>query len=216
MATPSVATPSSVNLKKSFARVQESLAALADNLGIVRNFSVPFISGQSAADHVKSVGLVAATSGGLTGNLLTSGHRSGGRGYGSGDGETAGHPVPKLKETKIPKDWEDAKVAISAAQRYISQVGSLLGDKNQAVVTAQSQLDLVKKTSAAGMTVFDFIVLVQQCLYAPTQAIARSHSGIKDGGHAPQLRAPAPGTAPTEDDAQPSSASAAPAPAVGQ
>lgn len=201
------AQPSSgVNLKKSFAKVQESLAALADGLGVKRSFTVPFIDGQPTADHVDSVGRAAATAGGLTKNLLTSGHHSTGRGWGSGDGQTVGHPVPKLKETTIPKDWEDAKAAIAAAQRYISQVRSLLGEKDQSVTTAQSQLDLVKPTDAAGMSVFDFIVLIQQVLFTLTQNVAKAHSGTKDGGHAPNLRAPAPGTAPTDDDAQPAPA----------
>jgi hypothetical protein len=182
--------PGKVNLKKSFARVQESLAALADNLGVTRSFTCPFVDGQPTAEHVKSVGQIAATVGGLTGNLLTSGHRSGGRGFGSGDGQTIGHPVQKLKETIIPKNDESAKAAISAAQRYLSQVGSLLGEKDQSVQVAQSQLDLVKPTNAAGMTAFDFIVLVQQVLFTPTQAISRAHSGTKPGGHAPQFRAP--------------------------
>lgn len=200
----------SVNLKKSFARVQESLATLADGLGVKRSFTVPFFDGQPTSEHVASVGQAAQQNGGLTKNLLTSGHRSSGRGWGSGDGETAGHPVAKLKETIIPRDWEDAKVAIAAAQHYLNQIESLLGKTDQSVVTAQSQLNLVKPTNAAGMTVFDFIVLVQQVLFTPTQSVARAHSGTKDGGHAPNLRAPAPGTAPTDDDAQPSGAPAAP------
>jgi hypothetical protein len=213
--TPAPAS-SGVNLKKSFAKVQESLAALADGLGVKRSFTVPFVDGQPTAEHVASVGQAAQQNGGLTKNLITSGHRSDGRGWGSGDGETAGHPVQKLKETLIPKEWDDATAAISAAQRYISAIGSLLGKTDQSVVTAQSQLNLVKPTNAAGMTLFDFCVLIQQVLFTPTQSVARSHSGTKAGGHAPNLRAPAPGTAPTEDDAQPGTAPAAPAAPVQQ
>jgi hypothetical protein len=210
--TPNAAPsdPGKINLKKSFAKVQESLAALADGLGVKRAFAVPFVSGESAADHIKSVGNAAATAGGLGHVLLTSGHKSGGKGYGSGDGETVGHHAQKLRETLIPKDWPEAQAAISAAQRFISQVGSLLGEKDQSVQVAQSQLDLVKKTSGAGMSAFDFFVLIQQCLFAPTQAIARAHSGTKPGGHSPALRAPH--NPPTDDNAPAAAAPDAAAP----
>ena len=98
----------SVNLQKSFSSVNEHLAKQFDGAGVHRSFTVPYVDGQPMADHIKSVGQAAVTAGGITGNLLTSAHRAGGKGYGSADGETAAHPVQKLKNTIIPKDDEAA------------------------------------------------------------------------------------------------------------
>jgi hypothetical protein len=40
------------------------------------------------------------------------------------------------------------------------------------------------------MNLLDFGVMMTQIMYRPNQAVARAHSGTKDGGHAPHLRAP--------------------------
>jgi hypothetical protein len=179
-----------VNLQKSFAKLNENLQKQLDTSGVKRNFTVPYIDGQPTADHIKAVGAAAAQTGGLTGNLLTTAHHSEGRGWGTGDGHTVGYPGDKLRTTLIPKGDEHAKDTIEAAQAHLNNFKKLLGDDNPSVTTAQGQLDLVKKTDGAGMNLLDFGVLLSQIMFAPTQEIARAHSGTKDGGHGPQLRAP--------------------------
>jgi hypothetical protein len=180
-----------VNLKKNYSALNARLAKLYDESGVKRSFTVPYIEGQSEADHIASVGQAASQTGGLTGNLVTSAHHSDGKGYGSGDGHTIGHPGEKLRQTLIPHDDENAKAVIAAAQKCITDFKFLLGDDDPTVQTAQGHLDLVKKASGAGMNLFDFGVLVIQIMQKPTQAIAQAHSKTKDGGHAPQLRGPA-------------------------
>jgi hypothetical protein len=184
--------PETVNIKKSYSALNESLAKLFDESGVRRTFTVPYILGQEMKDHINAVGTAAKQAGGLATNFITSAHHSTGKGYGSGDGHTLGHPSEKLRQTIIPKDDERAKAVIAAAQKCISNFKFLLGDDDSTVKTAQGQLDLVKPTSGAGMTLFDFGVLVINILHAPTQAVARAHNGTKEGGHQPTLRAPAP------------------------
>lgn len=194
--------PDTVNLKKSFSVLNERLGKQFDESGVRRSFTVPYIAGQPMADHIKSVGQAAAQVGGFTKNLMTTAHHSDGKGWGSADGHTIAHPADKLRATIIPKDDEYAKASIAAAQKHINNFKFLLGDKNPAVVTAQSQLDLVKKTSGAGMNLMDFGVLLTQIMVKPTQNVAQAHSGTKSGGHSPQLRAPL-GAAPAEGESQP-------------
>ena len=191
--------PETVNLQRSYSKLNESLANQFDQSGVWRSFTVPYIDGQSMSDHIAAVGQVAAQSGGLTNNLLTTAHHSDGKGWGSGDGHTVGHPSDKLRSTIIPKDDEKAKETISAAQQHLNNVKKLIGDGDPAVKTAQSQLDLVKTADGAGMNLLDFGVMMTQIMYGPNQAVARAHSGTKDGGHAPQLRAPGP---PAPEDGQ--------------
>lgn len=187
-----------VNLQKSFALLNEHLQKQLDASSVKRNFTVPYIDGQPTTDHIKAVGQAAAQTGGLTSNFLTTAHHSSGRGWGTGDGHTVGYPGDKLRTTIIPKNDESAKETIAAAQSHINNFKKLLGDDNPLVMTAQHQLDLVKSTDGAGMNLLDFGVLISQIMHAPTQAIARAHSGTKQGGHAPQLRAPGSQEAPEE------------------
>jgi hypothetical protein len=192
----------SVNLQKSYSALNEHLAKQFDESGVRRSFTVPYIDGQQMADHVAAVGQAASQSGGLTNNLLTTAHHSGGKGWGSGDGHTVGHPSDKLRSTIILKDDENAKATIAAAQKHLNNIKTLLGEADPIVQTAQGQLDLVKKADGAGMNLLDFGVMLTQVMYAPNQAVARAHSGTKDGGHAPQLRAPG-AAAPQESPAEP-------------
>lgn len=180
----------SVNLKKSYALMNEKLAQQFDGSGVKRSFTVPYVQGQPAEDHIAAVGQIAAQSGGLVGNLLTSAHHSTGKGWGSGDGATVGHPSEKLRTTIIPKNDEHAKATIDAAQKHLTNIETLLGDKDPAVQTAQSQLNLVKKSDGAGMNLLDFGVLLTQIMYAPHQAVARAHSNAHPDGMAPHLRGP--------------------------
>lgn len=186
-----------VNLKKSYSALNEHLTKQFDASGVRRSFTVPYIEGQPMADHINAVGQVATQSGGLTANMLTSAHHSEGKGWGSGDGHTVGHPSEKLRQTIIPKNNEAAKATIAAAQKHINNLKFLLGDKDPSIQTAQSQLDLVKRTDGAGMNLFDFGGMMTQMMVKPTQVVARAHSGTKEGGHSPHPRAPG-GAAPQE------------------
>lgn len=179
-----------VNLKKSYSTLNEKLAKQFDEAGVRRSFTVPYIEGQPMPEHVAAVGQAATQSGGLTNNLVTTAHHSTGKGWGSGDGHTVGHPAEKLRTTIILKGDANAKETIMAAQKHLNNIAKLLGEDDPAVVTANSQLGLVKKTDGAGMNLLDFGVMMTQIMHAPNQAVARAHSGSKDGGHAPHLRAP--------------------------
>jgi len=192
-----------IALSKLYSRLNESLAHLFDSMGVRRSFSVPYIEGQATAEHIKAVGTAATQNGGAYNNLITSAHHSGGKGWGSGDGHTVAHPADKLRTTLIPKGDENAKAAIDAAQKYLDGCAKLLGDDDPTILTANSQLKLVKKSDAAGMTLFDFGVFLIQITHPPTQAIGRKHSDTKSGGGSPQLRAPNPGTAPEEQESSP-------------
>jgi hypothetical protein len=179
-----------VNLHASYSRLNESLADQFDKAGVKRSFSVPYIDGQKTEDHIKAVGQAGIQSGGLSNNLMSTYHHASGKGWGHGEGETVGHPGDKLTETIIPKNDEHASKTIKAAQTHLNNIKSLLGDKESTVKEAQGQLDLVKKNNGAGMNLLHFGVFLQQIMNAPMQAVARAHSGTKDGGHAAHLRAP--------------------------
>jgi hypothetical protein len=183
-----------VNLKKSYSKLNSSLTKLFDESGVRRSFTVPYIEGQPMADHINTLNQAAQQVGGLTMNTITSSHHEGGKGYGSGDGHSVGHPADQLRTTIIPKGDEHAKAVIDAAQKHINNLKFLLGDKDPDVQAAQSSLDLVKPTEAAGMNLFDLASLAIGIMHKPTQAVARAHSGTKAGGHHAALRAPeAPG-----------------------
>lgn len=178
-----------VNLKKAYSLLNERLITLFDGSGVKRSLTVPYVNGQSMADHTQTVSKAVQNVGGLGANLLLTAHHSDGKGWGSGDGHTVAHPSDKLRSTIIPKDDEKAKAVIDAAQKYINGVKKLLGEEEPAVQVAQGQLNLVKKTEGQGMTLLDFGIFMTQMVYAPTQAVAKAHSGSKPGGHSVRLRA---------------------------
>jgi hypothetical protein len=178
-----------VNLKKSYSALNEALVKLFDESGVHRAFTVPYLQGQETKDHINAVGQAAQQVGGLTKNLIMSAHHAGAK-HGSGEGHTVGHPAEKLRQTMIPKDDENAKAAIAAAQKCINNFKFLLGDDDPTVQTAQGQLNLVKPINGAGMSLFDFGALLINIMFKPTQAAARAHSGTKPGGHAPHPRGP--------------------------
>ena len=178
-----------VNLQKSYSALNEALVKLFDESGVKRSFTVPYLEGQEGKDHINAVGQAATQVGGLTKNLIMSAHHSGGKGFGSGDGHTVGHPAEKLRQTTIPKDDPNAKAAIAIAQKCINNFKFLLGDE-PTVQTAQGQLNLVKPLSGAGMSLFDFGVLLINVMFKPSQMTAQKHNGAKPGGHQPGLRAP--------------------------
>ena len=170
-----------VNLQKSYSALNEKLAKTFDESGVSRSFTVPYIDGQQMDEHVAAVGQAAAQSGGLTNNLLTTMHHSDGKGWGSGDGHTIGHPSDALRTTLIPDDDKNAIETIQAAQKHLDNIGSLIGDDDPAVKMAKSQLNLVKKTDGAGMNLLDFGVMLTQIMYGPNQAIARAHQAYEHG-----------------------------------
>lgn len=199
-----------VNLKKSFAQLNEALAKTFDENGVRRSFTVPYVKGQNMADHIAAVGQVADDSGGLTSNLVTSAHRDGGKGWNSDEGETVGHPGDALRATTIAKGDENAKAALDAAHKHLKNLEFLLGKDDPSVMQAQGQLDLLKQSDGVGMSLLDFGVMLLQSLYAPTQAAARAHQGNKPEGHSPKLTAPEPEGAEEAPAGQQDQGSAAP------
>ncbi len=180
-----------VKIQNAYSRLNEKIIDLFDHSGVRRSFTVPYVEGQPTDEHVTAVGQAAQQAGGLTNNLLMSAHHSGGKGWGSGDGHTVAHPADDLRRTLIPKDSEEAKAAVSSAKSFVNQIAKFLGDNEPAIKTAKSQLSIVGAHDGTGMTLLDFGVALTQIVNGPIKAIARAHSGTKDGGHAPQLRAPA-------------------------
>lgn len=182
--------PDKVSLQNDYSKMNEALIKLFDESGVRRAFTIPYIDGQSMADHISAVGQIGAQHGGMTNNLLMSAHHSSGKGYGSGEGHTVGHPSEKLRTTTIPKNDENAKAAIAACQKYFDDIGFLIGDDDPSLVTANSQLKLLKKFNGAGMTLFDFGVMLIQIALPPTQAAAKRHSQAQHGRVHPKLTAP--------------------------
>lgn len=179
-----------INVQKTFSGVNEALTKLFDESGVKRTFTIPYIDGQGADEHINAVGQKANEVGGLTNNLITTMHHSGGKGWGTGDGHTVGYLADHLRDTEIPTNDEHAKAAIDAAQKHINEIAKGIGDDAPEIKVANGQLALLKKHDAAGMNLMDFGVMIQQMMHAPNQAIARAHSGTKEGGHAPHLRPP--------------------------
>jgi hypothetical protein len=179
-----------ISIQNSYSKVNEALMKLFDESGVRRTFTVPYVKGQSTADHIASVGQAATQSGGLTANMITSAHHSDGKGWGSEDGHTVAHPTQKLQDTIIPKNDENAKAVIVAAQTHLNNIAKFVGDKNPAIVTANSQLGLLKPLDGAGMNLFDFGGMIIQVLHRPTQELAKAHDKTKAGGPHPKLRAP--------------------------
>jgi hemin uptake protein HemP len=211
-----------VNLQKSYSAVNASLAKLFDEAGIKRSFSIPYIQGQAMHEHIQSVGQASSQVGGLTKTLVTTFHHPGGKGWGTDEGITIGHPSDKLKETLIPKDDENAKAVIAAAQKHLNGLKTLLGDDNPVIQTAQGQLDLVKKTDGAGMDLLDFGVMMTQVMYRPHQAVARGHNDQKKTGpnhpklSLPEQQSSADGQAAPQDGAGAPAGDAAASPAAGE
>jgi hypothetical protein len=179
-----------VHLKNDYSKLNEALIKLFDESGVKRSFTVPYINGQEMSEHINSVGTAAKQTGGLSKNLVMSAHHSSGKGWGSDEGHTVGHASEKLRQTMIPKDDANAKAAIAAAQKMVTNLKFLLGDDDPTVQTAQGHLNLVKPTQGAGMSLFDFGSLLIAALQKPIQAASRAHSGTKPGGHTAQPRGP--------------------------
>lgn len=155
------------------------------------------------SDHITAVGKAATQAGGFDSNMMTSYHRSDGKGWNSGEGETAGFPASKLRSILIPPKDARAKAAIDAAQGYLNEISKAVGSDEPSVQTANNQLALVKKTDGAGMNLADFGIFLVQIMHQPTQAMARAHDQTKPGGRHPRLRGPhMPETGADEDVAE--------------
>jgi hypothetical protein len=177
----------SVNLARAYSRLNGAIAALFDSLGIRRSATIPHIDGQSMSDHIQAIGAVLPSVGGVTNNMLTATHSK----HDPNGGATIAHPAAKLRETTIPKNYEPAKAAVAACRNFVNKAAFLLGD-DTVVKTAKSQLDLIGKFNMSGMTAFDCGVALLSVPSPIIAEIARAHSGTKDSGHAPHLRAPKP------------------------
>lgn len=184
------------NLKKSYATLNTKVAKAFDENGVPRSFTVPYSENQSMSGHVQDVSKVAEQFGGMATQIITSGHKEDGKGWGSAEGETVGHNATLLRHTTIPPNNEPVKEAIDAAQKHLDGCKKLLGKDNPTVAQSQYKLDLLKHGDAAGMNLFDFGVMILQIMQGPTQAVAKAHNRTKPGGASVKLRAPAQGNAP--------------------
>ncbi len=177
-----------VSLHRAYSKLNSCLTALIDGLGVRRSASIPYVHGESTASHIKIVGDALQRVGGITGNLITTSHSAAGRGFGSGDGETAAYPSQKLLETLIPKDCELAIKALSAERNLISKIEGLTGETDS-VKVAKAQLALVSKNGGSGMNLSDFASALLAIPGPVIQDIARQHDLTKPDGHHAKLRA---------------------------
>ena len=154
-----------------FARLNKSMVALLDSLGVKRAATIPFIDGDSDANHITAVGAAAAQHGGLTKVLVTSYHNKAGRDH--GDGESVLHSGDRLESTILPAKSEEAATVLSNAQKLINQFAEHVGKDSKEVQTAQGYLDLFKKSDGAGMNALDFAIGVQQIILPLAVASSR-------------------------------------------
>jgi len=178
-----------VKIQQAFSKLNLALTKLADENGVRRSATIPYVHGAAQHEHLQAVGDALKSAGGLSGNLLTTHHHAEGRGWGSGDGSTQAWPIDKLRQTVITKDDKNAIGALSAARSFISKVESLIGEVPE-VLKAKSKLNIVGKHEMAGVTLSDAIIALLQIVHSPYQALARSHSSAHPDGSAPHLRAP--------------------------
>jgi hypothetical protein len=168
-----------INLHTSVAQVNENLVRLNDSLGVRRAFSTPFVDGAGMDEHIKTVGAAADQHGGLMKVLISSYHHEKGKGWGSGEGETVGHPVEKLNTTLIPKDFAPAIKVIGAVRTLVTKAASIVGDKDPAITRARSQLGLLSAANGAQMNLFDFDSFMQFIVFPVIQSVSRVHSRVK-------------------------------------
>jgi len=182
-----------VKIQQAFSKLNLALTKLADENGVRRSATIPYVHGAAQHEHIAAVGDALKTAGGLSGNLLTTHHTPEGRGWGSGDGSTQAWPIDKLRQTVITKDDKNAITAISAARSFISKVESLIGETPE-VLKAKSQLKIVGHANLEGVTLSDAIIALLQIVHSPYQALVRQHSRAHPEGMAVHLRAPHNGT----------------------
>jgi hypothetical protein len=174
-----------VKFTRAYSNFQEALVELADGLGVSRSATIPHIRGQEPAEHFQTVGQVLTQAGGLTENLLTASHTA----YGKNGGATVAYPAQKLRETIIPAKSEPAKAAIDKCRAFVNMAAKLIGDDVPAIQTAKSQIEVLGRHDGQGMILQDLLVALINIPHPVIQAVARAHSGTKDGGHSAQRRA---------------------------
>jgi hypothetical protein len=185
------ATEGNVKLQRAYSRMNEALAVFFDGSGVKRSATIPYIDGQQTHEHITAVGNALQQAGGLTKNLLTSFHHSGGAGWGHGDGSTVAHPADALRATIIPKDSKNAVAAISACRSLLNDIEKLLGKDDATVKVAKAQLALVSKHDSEGMNALDFGIALTQIVHMPLQSVARKHNDVKPNGPGhPKLQPP--------------------------
>ena len=74
----------------------------------------------------------------------------------------------------------------------MNKISALVGDSDTSVKLAKSQLALIGQHNGSGMSVADLMIALINLVGPPINSVARAHSGTKEGGHSPQLRAPKP------------------------
>jgi hypothetical protein len=186
-----------VNLQKAYSKLNSSITALFDGLGVRRSATIPHVKGEQMHEHIGAIAKVLPSIGGVTANFLTATHTQ----HDPTGGATVAHPSHKLREAIIPQDSKEAKGAISAVRTFVNKVGSLVGETPE-VQKAKSQVQLIATHDMAGMTAFDAGAALISIPHPLIQLVARMHSGTKPGGHAPHLRAPG-GQIPPESQSQP-------------
>jgi hypothetical protein len=169
-----------VNLRKIYSRVLESLSDCFEENGVDPKFVVPYTEGHNMSDHIRDVGAVVSEHGGTGENFLLSYHVADGKGYGSADGETVGFSVSKLSQTEIKPNDPAAKKVLADARVMLNQIQSLLGDDDDAVVKAKSTLRLAEAADAAGMNCLHLGALLVNVLYPPVQVAAKKHAQVKN------------------------------------
>jgi hypothetical protein len=175
-----------VNIQRAYSKLNSAIAEMCDSLGVRRSATCPHQEGQSMADHIGDVGQVLQTIGGVSANLLVATHTK----HSATGGETVAYPAAKLRETIIPKDSVESKKAIAACRSFVSKVASLVGDDDSIVKIGKSQISMIGKNDGENMSAFDLAAALLSIPGPLIQLVARLHSGTKDGGHAPHLRAP--------------------------
>jgi hypothetical protein len=173
------------NLQRAYSRLNESVRALYDGLGIRRSATIPHQNGQSMSDHISDVGQVMADKGGISGNILTATHTQ----HDADGGSTVSHPNAQLQTAIIPKDSVESKAAIASCKSFVSKCESLVGETPE-ILKAKSQISLVGKSSGEGMTAFDLGVALLNIPGPVIQVLARLHSTQKHGEHHAALTAP--------------------------
>lgn len=188
-ATADAGDDTPVKVQKEFSNIGHALTDLADNLGIKRSFTVPYVE-QDMHEHIEAVGAAAAEAGGLTRNLLFTFHTKGKRGWGTPDGATVGFNATKLREAIIPADFEQAKIALADTKTLVNEYAKLLGNDDPVVKTAQSQLNVIGKHNGQGMTALDFSLALLSLPGPLLQAVARAAAHKRHGEHRIALSSP--------------------------
>ena len=180
------ATAGKVNLLKQYSKLNSAIADMFDNLGVKRSLTMPRQKGQGMAEHIQDVGQAISSVGGITANFLSATHTE----HDPKGGSTVAHPAESLRQTIIPKNFEPARVVVSAVRTLVNKIEGLVGETPE-VQKAKSVIALLGKLDMAGMNAFDAGAAPIALVHPLFQLLARRHSKVKHGGHGhAQLTAP--------------------------